>query len=106
MNKKPKAIIALVLTVLTVALLIWTCFYAGGKYVVFDPKGPIGQAQKELIILSTSMAALLIVPVMILTFSSFGVIATHRITRRSTNPTGTTVKNWRPYGGVFQLLSS
>ncbi|OMF70688.1 ubiquinol oxidase subunit II [Paenibacillus peoriae] len=68
MNKKPKAIIALVLTVLTVALLIWTCFYAGGKYVVFDPKGPIGQAQKELIILSTSMAALLIVPVMILTF--------------------------------------
>ncbi|MEC0183866.1 ubiquinol oxidase subunit II [Paenibacillus peoriae] len=68
MNKKPKAIIALVLTVLTVALLIWTCFYAGGKYVVFDPKGPVGQAQKELIIITTALSALIIVPVMILTF--------------------------------------
>ncbi|MNW25079.1 Cytochrome bo(3) ubiquinol oxidase subunit 2 precursor [compost metagenome] len=68
MNKKPKAIIALVLTVLTVALIIWTCFFAGGSYWVFDPKGPIGQAQKELIIITTALAAAIILPVMIMTF--------------------------------------
>ncbi|MFB5268492.1 ubiquinol oxidase subunit II [Paenibacillus enshidis] len=68
MNKKPKAVIALVLTVLTVALIIWTCFFSGGSYWVFDSQGPIGQAQKELIIITTVLASVVILPVMVMTF--------------------------------------
>lgn len=68
MNKKPKAIIALVLTVLTVGLVIWACFFAGGRYWVFDPQGPIAQRQKELIIITTILSLVVILPALIMTF--------------------------------------
>ncbi|MBJ6363701.1 ubiquinol oxidase subunit II [Paenibacillus sp. GCM10012307] len=36
------------------------------KYIVLDPKGPIGQSQKDLIIITTLLCAVIIVPVLIL----------------------------------------
>ncbi|WP_240941798.1 ubiquinol oxidase subunit II [Paenibacillus sp. HB172176] len=38
-----------------------------GDYIVLDPKGPIGESQKDLIIISTLLCAVIIVPVLILT---------------------------------------
>lgn len=38
----------------------------GDQYLVLDPKGPIGQGQKDLIIITTILCAIIIVPVMIL----------------------------------------
>ncbi|MFF2484226.1 ubiquinol oxidase subunit II [Paenibacillus sp. NPDC058071] len=39
----------------------------GEQYLVLDPKGPIGQSQKDLIIISTVLCAIVLVPVLILT---------------------------------------
>jgi cytochrome o ubiquinol oxidase subunit 2 len=39
---------------------------AGGQYVVLDPKGPIGASQRDLIVISTILCAVIIVPVLIL----------------------------------------
>jgi len=39
---------------------------AGGQYVVLDPKGPIGASQRDLIVISTILCAVVIVPVLIL----------------------------------------
>ncbi|MFD0590491.1 ubiquinol oxidase subunit II [Paenibacillus sp. GCM10027627] len=39
----------------------------GEQYIVLDPKGPIAQDQKDLIIISTLLCAIIIVPVLILT---------------------------------------
>ncbi|SCZ14442.1 cytochrome o ubiquinol oxidase subunit 2 [Paenibacillus polysaccharolyticus] len=69
MNKKPRSliriIIPVVLTLVTIALIVWPML-AGGQYVVLDPKGPIGAAQKDLIIISTLLCAVVIVPVLIM----------------------------------------
>ncbi|MDO7907883.1 COX aromatic rich motif-containing protein [Paenibacillus sp. JX-17] len=67
MNKKTKMLLALVLTVLTVGLLIWTCFFTDARYVVFDTSGPVAKAQSDLIIITTLLCAIIIVPVLILT---------------------------------------
>ena len=49
MNKKPRSltriIIPVVLTLVTIALIVWPML-AGGQYVVLDPKGPIGASQR------------------------------------------------------------
>ena len=37
------------------------------QYIVLDPKGPIGESQKDLILISTLLCAVIIVPVLILT---------------------------------------
>jgi cytochrome o ubiquinol oxidase subunit 2 len=39
---------------------------AGGQYVVLDPKGPVGASQRDLIVISTILCAVVIVPVLIL----------------------------------------
>ncbi|MDT9722717.1 ubiquinol oxidase subunit II [Paenibacillus sp. ClWae2A] len=69
MNKKPRSliriIIPVVLTLVTIALIVWPML-AGGQYVVLDPKGPIGASQRDLIVISTILCAVIIVPVLIL----------------------------------------
>lgn len=37
------------------------------QYLVLDPKGPIGQSQKDLILISTILCAIIIVPVLVMT---------------------------------------
>jgi cytochrome o ubiquinol oxidase subunit 2 len=46
------------------AVLLSGC---GEQYIVLDPKGPIGESQKDLIYFSTILCAVIIVPVLILT---------------------------------------
>ena len=69
MNKKPRSltgiIIPVVLTLVTIALIVWPML-AGGQYVVMDPKGPIGASQRDLIVITTLLCAIVIVPVLIL----------------------------------------
>ncbi|MHA7967539.1 ubiquinol oxidase subunit II [Paenibacillus sp. CAU 1782] len=50
---------------LTMAFALSGC--SSEQYIVLDPKGPIGQSQKELIIITTLLCAIIIVPVLILT---------------------------------------
>jgi cytochrome o ubiquinol oxidase subunit II len=50
---------------LTMAFALSGC--SGAQYIVLDPKGPIGQSQKDLIIITTLLCAIIIVPVLILT---------------------------------------
>lgn len=50
---------------LTLVFLLSGC--SSEQYIVLDPKGPIGQSQKELIMISTILCAIIIVPVLILT---------------------------------------
>ncbi|MCR2807754.1 ubiquinol oxidase subunit II [Paenibacillus soyae] len=50
---------------LAMVLLISGC--SSEQYIVLDPKGPIGESQKDLIIISTLLCAVIIVPVLILT---------------------------------------
>lgn len=56
---------------LTTVLFLTMAFALSGcsseQFIVLDPKGPIGQSQKELIIFSTLLCAVIIVPVLILT---------------------------------------
>ncbi|MBB3110407.1 cytochrome o ubiquinol oxidase subunit 2 [Paenibacillus phyllosphaerae] len=62
--KKPstlKRITAALMLVLTMVLL------SGCNPMVLDPKGPIGESQKDLIYISTLLCAIIIVPVLILT---------------------------------------
>lgn len=71
MNKKPrslsKIIIAAVLSLVTIGVIVWAMFAdERGRYVVLDPKGPIGDAQRDLIIISTILCAIIIVPTLIL----------------------------------------
>ncbi|WP_211749739.1 cytochrome aa3 quinol oxidase subunit II [Paenibacillus sp. Marseille-Q4541] len=71
MNKKPrslsKIIIAAVLSIVTIGVIVWAMFAdERGRYVVLDPKGPIGDAQRDLIIISTILCAIIIVPTLIL----------------------------------------
>lgn len=71
MNKKPrslsKIIIAAVLSILTIGVIVWAMFAdERGRYVVLDPKGPIGDAQSDLIIITTILCAIIIVPTLIL----------------------------------------
>lgn len=49
---------------LAMALTLTGC---SEQFIVLDPKGPIGQSQKELIIISTVLCAIIIVPVLIMT---------------------------------------
>ncbi|WP_434749376.1 ubiquinol oxidase subunit II [Paenibacillus amylolyticus] len=71
MNKKPgsltRIIIPVVLTLVTIALIVWPML-AGGQYVVMDPKGPVGTSQRDLIVITTLLCALIIVPVLVLSF--------------------------------------
>ncbi|WP_223068902.1 cytochrome aa3 quinol oxidase subunit II [Paenibacillus caui] len=69
MDKKPRSLrtlIAVVVTLVTLGALIWGMFFTA-DYLVLDPKGPIGEAQKDLIIISTVLCSIVIVPVLILT---------------------------------------
>ncbi|MEK3884098.1 ubiquinol oxidase subunit II [Paenibacillus sp. PL2-23] len=50
---------------LTMVAVISGC--SSEQYIVLDPKGPIGESQKDLIIITTLLCAIIIVPVLILT---------------------------------------
>ncbi|RIX51267.1 ubiquinol oxidase subunit II [Paenibacillus nanensis] len=50
---------------LAMVFLISGC--SSEQYIVLDPKGPIGESQKDLILISTLLCAVIIVPVLILT---------------------------------------
>ena len=73
-----------------------------GEYIVLDPKGPIGESQKDLIIISTLLCAVIIVPVLIWRLSLYGAIGTEPETRLPTNRIGHIVQSWRSYGGEFR----
>ncbi|ANS73373.1 cytochrome ubiquinol oxidase subunit II [Paenibacillus yonginensis] len=69
MDKKPRSLrtlIAVVITLVTLGVLIWGMFFTA-DYLVLNPKGPVGQSQKDLIIISTLLCCIVIVPVLILT---------------------------------------
>nr|WP_138756157.1 ubiquinol oxidase subunit II [Paenibacillus sinopodophylli] len=50
--------------IMLMAVLLSGC---GEQFIVLDPKGPIGESQKDLIYFSTILCAVIIVPVLILT---------------------------------------
>ncbi|WP_255314256.1 ubiquinol oxidase subunit II [Bacillus sp. FJAT-26390] len=50
--------------IMLMAVMLSGC---GEQYIVLDPKGPIGESQKDLIYFSTILCAVIIVPVLILT---------------------------------------
>ncbi|RJE86017.1 ubiquinol oxidase subunit II [Paenibacillus sp. 1011MAR3C5] len=55
---------------LTAGLFLAMVFLLSGcseQYIVLDPKGPIGQSQKDLIIISTVLCAVIIIPVLVMT---------------------------------------
>lgn len=54
-----------VLSFVVMALLMTGC---SDKFIVLDPKGPIGQQQLDLMIISTLLCLVVILPVLILTF--------------------------------------
>lgn len=56
------------LSVLYMFLLLFMTTGCADKYLVLNPKGPIGEQQKDLMILSTLLCLIVIVPVLILTF--------------------------------------
>jgi cytochrome o ubiquinol oxidase subunit 2 len=56
--------------ILTPLLFIMTVVLLSGcseKFIVLDPKGPVGESQKDLIWISTILCAVIIVPVLLLT---------------------------------------
>ncbi|MDQ0063873.1 ubiquinol oxidase subunit II [Paenibacillus harenae] len=55
------------LTPVLLLLMAVTLSGCGEQFIVLDPKGPIGESQKDLIYLSTILCAVIIVPVLILT---------------------------------------
>jgi len=56
-----------VLTPLLVMLMAFVLAGCGEQYIVLDPKGPIGETQKDLIILTVILCAIILVPVLIMT---------------------------------------
>ena len=55
--------VALILTSVVGLILLGVLFF-GNNMVLFDPKGPVGQAQESLIITSVLLMAIIIVPVL------------------------------------------
>ncbi|CAM4328653.1 ubiquinol oxidase subunit II [Paenibacillus alkaliterrae] len=55
------------LTPVLFLLMALTLSGCGEQFIVLDPKGPIGESQKDLIYISTILCAVIIVPVLILT---------------------------------------
>ncbi|MCA0758270.1 ubiquinol oxidase subunit II [Paenibacillus sp. N4] len=55
------------LTPVLFVLMALTLSGCGEQFIVLDPKGPIGESQKDLIYISTILCAIVIVPVLILT---------------------------------------
>ncbi|MCU6710705.1 ubiquinol oxidase subunit II [Paenibacillus sp. J5C_2022] len=47
--------------------MTFTLAGCSGEYIVLDPKGPIGQDQKDLIIITTVLCLVILVPVLIMT---------------------------------------
>ncbi|MEW4372546.1 cytochrome aa3 quinol oxidase subunit II [Paenibacillus kandeliae] len=72
MNKKPGSRlmlwVLLVVTVLSLALTVWALATGSSNYAVLNPKGPIAEGQRDIIIISTILTAIVIVPTTILTF--------------------------------------
>ncbi len=60
--------VVLVVTVLSLALTVWALFAGSSNYAVLNPKGPIAAGQRDVIIISTILTAIVIVPTTILTF--------------------------------------
>lgn len=56
-----------ILTPVLLLLMAVTLSGCSDQFIVLDPKGPIGQSQKDLIILTTVLCAIVIVPVLIMT---------------------------------------
>lgn len=52
------------LLIMLMAMLLSGC---GEQYLVLDPKGPIGESQKDLIYITTILCAIVFIPVMIMT---------------------------------------
>lgn len=59
----PRRFAAMLMLFLTAALSAG----CSDKFVVLDPKGPIGEQQKDLIILSTVLCSVVVIPVLLLT---------------------------------------
>lgn len=55
------------LTPVLFVLMALTLSGCGEQFIVLDPKGPIGESQKDLIYISTILCSVVIVPVLILT---------------------------------------
>lgn len=72
MNKKPGSRlmmwVMIIVSVLSLALTVWALYAGSHNYFVLDPKGPIAAGQRDLIVISTILTAIVIVPVTILTF--------------------------------------
>ncbi|WP_424769097.1 ubiquinol oxidase subunit II [Paenibacillus sp. sgz302251] len=55
------------LTPVLLLLMAFTLSGCGEQFIVLDPKGPIGESQKDLIYISILLCAIIIIPVLILT---------------------------------------
>lgn len=66
MGKRLRVIIAIVVLLLVAALITW--LVTGANVAVLNPKGAIAEQQLDLIILSTALMLLIVVPVFVLTF--------------------------------------
>ncbi|MBD2871615.1 ubiquinol oxidase subunit II [Paenibacillus arenilitoris] len=55
-----------IMTPVVLLLMALTLSGCGEQFIVLDPKGPIGEAQKDLIYITTLLCAVIIVPVLIL----------------------------------------
>ncbi|MEK8127795.1 ubiquinol oxidase subunit II [Paenibacillus filicis] len=62
----PKKALRTVFPLLIVAMLLLLAG-CGEQVIVMDPKGPIGQSQKDLIIISSVLCGIILVPVLLLT---------------------------------------
>jgi len=56
-----------VLTPLLVIVMAVVLAGCGEQYIVLDPKGPIGSTQRDLIVITTVLCSIIIVPVLIMT---------------------------------------
>ena len=65
MHRKYRVAIYLTLSVVALALLVW--FLCGDTMAVLSPKGLIGMKQKHLILISTLLMLIVVIPVFILT---------------------------------------
>ncbi len=66
MSKKHKALVAVLL--LVIAGLIALFLSNAGSFAILDPKGEVADKQRNLIIITTLMSILIVVPVFIMTF--------------------------------------
>ncbi|MFF2094179.1 ubiquinol oxidase subunit II [Paenibacillus sp. NPDC058174] len=64
MNLKPKIRLLTFALIMLMAVLLTGC---SEQMIVLDPKGPIGESQKDLIYLSVILCAIVLVPVLLLT---------------------------------------